>query len=407
MEGFFTKKQTKSKSRPGGKVLSCASCGLYKGCTSAKMEPFGNFKKGILNIGEAPGEIEDSRGKQWQGKTGRLLKRAYDKLGIDLFEDCLNINAVNCRPPDNRTPTPYEIDCCRAVIVRKVIEEYQPKVIVLFGNAALQSFLGDRWEGDMGGITKWRGWKIPDQDFKCWVVPVFHPSYVLRESEPHVDITWKGDLETAISAASEPWPRTPAPSIEYLEDLSLLAKYQPSIGEMAFDYETTGLKPHMEGHQIVCGAITITPERTFAFMMPKTRKGMRPFTDLLQDERIMKMAHNMKYEDTWSIEKLRTEVRNWGWDSMLAAHVLDNRKYITGLKFQTYINFGIVDYASEVTPYLKGKGKSGNAINSVIAFIAKPGGQKKLLEYCALDSYYQFLLAKKQMDIMQYDFLPF
>ena len=142
MEGFFSKKETKSKSRPGGKILSCASCGLYRDCISPKMNAFGNFKKGILNIGEAPGEIEDQEGKQWQGKTGRALKRAYRKLGIDLFEDCLNINAVNCRPPDNRTPSNYEIDCCRAVKVSKVIEEYQPRVIVLLGNAALQSFLG-------------------------------------------------------------------------------------------------------------------------------------------------------------------------------------------------------------------------------------------------------------------------
>jgi len=371
------------------------------------MKPFGEFKKGILNIGEAPGEVEDARDRQWQGKAGRLLKKTYRRLGIDLFEDCLNINAVNCRPPDNDTPSVYQIDCCRSVLVRKVIDEYQPKVIVLLGNAAIQSFLGDRWEGDMGGITKWRGWKIPDQDFKCWVVPVFHPSYVQREDQEHVNLVWTNDLKTAVSAASEPWERTPKPSVEYLEDLSPLAKYRPHIAEMAFDYETTGLKPHAEGHRIICAAMTVAEDRTFAFMIPKSRKARQPLLDLLTDERIQKWAHNMKYEDAWSFEQFRIQVANWVWDSMLAAHILDNRKYITGLKFQTYVNFGIVDYSSEVAPYLRAKGKGGNAINSVIAFLAKPGGQKKLLEYCAKDSFYQFLLAKKQMQIMEYTDLPF
>ena len=60
------------------------------------MAPYGNFKKKILNIGEAPAEFEDSKGIPWQGRTGRLLQEAYKKVGIDLFNDCLNINAVSC-----------------------------------------------------------------------------------------------------------------------------------------------------------------------------------------------------------------------------------------------------------------------------------------------------------------------
>jgi len=89
MKGFFTVKQTESRSRPDGKTYSCASCGLYKNALSPKMKSYGAFKKEILNIGEAPGEVEDKRGMPWQGKTGRLLKKTYRRLGVDLFEDCL------------------------------------------------------------------------------------------------------------------------------------------------------------------------------------------------------------------------------------------------------------------------------------------------------------------------------
>jgi len=108
MSGFFSKKETQSLQRPDGKMLSCPVCGLYKTALSPRMQPHGNFKKGILNLGEAPGETEERRGKQWQGKAGKVLKNAYAKLGIDLFDDCLNYNAVNCRPTKdggNRTPT--------------------------------------------------------------------------------------------------------------------------------------------------------------------------------------------------------------------------------------------------------------------------------------------------------------
>ena len=82
----FAKKETKKRS--DGKSYTCESCGLYKNCTSPRMQPYGNFRKGIMVIGEAPGEVEDEKGMPWQGKTGRYLARFYRRLGIDLFEDC-------------------------------------------------------------------------------------------------------------------------------------------------------------------------------------------------------------------------------------------------------------------------------------------------------------------------------
>ncbi len=406
-EGFFTKKQTESKSRPDGKTYSCASCGLCRDCQSPRMKPFGNFQKGILNIGEAPGEVEDERGKPWQGKTGRLLKRTYQKLGIDLFEDCLNINAVRCRPvnskKDNRTPTTYEVACCRCPIL-KIIEAYQPKVIVVLGGSALYSLLGHRWKKDLGGISKWRGWCVPDKDFKAWLCPVFHPSYVSR-SEEEVMTVWEQDLQQALLKTEEPFVRYRKPKIEIIEDLSVLDTIK-SV-PVAFDYETTGLKPHAPGHRIVCVAVAYDENQAYAFMMPKNKRAREPFTNLLANPYIPKMAHNIKFEETWSVVRLRQPVVNWEWDSMQAAHVLDNRSGVTSLKFQTYVNFGVVDYASEVTPYLQARDNNGNALNRIYELLETAGGTEKLLNYCGLDAVYEYRLALVQQKQMNYDFLPF
>jgi len=139
-----------------------------------------------LNIGEAPGEAEDELGKPWQGKTGKLLKQVYRNLGIDLFEDCVNINSCHCRPMDregnNRAPTPAEVDNCRRTTLQWV-KEIKPRLIVLLGGSAVRAFLGNRMTQDLRGISTWRGFQIPDQDFKTWVAPTFHPSYVEREKE--------------------------------------------------------------------------------------------------------------------------------------------------------------------------------------------------------------------------------
>jgi len=124
------------------------------------------------------------------------------------------------------------------------------------------------------------------------------------------------------------------------------------------------------------------------------------------------MAHNIKFEDTWTKKRLRIDIQNWEWDSMIAAHILDNRPGVTGLKFQAYVNFGVIDYASEVAPYLKPTSENekkygGNAFNRIQELLEQPGGEKKLLEYCALDSFYERMLAMKQMQELDYDFLPF
>ena len=404
MKGFFTAKQTESKSRPDGKTYSCASCGLYKNALSPKMRAYGEFKKEILNIGEAPGEVEDKRGIPWQGKSGRLLKKVYRRLGIDLFEDCLNVNAVLCRPMDktgnNRPPTNLEIDCCRKSILQ-IIDDCQPKVIVLFGGSALYSALGKRWKRDLGGISKWRGFTIPDRDFKAWVCPTFHPSYVERSDGGEVETIWAQDLGQAIKKVNEPLPLFKKPRITVLTDLTPLKDIKCSL--VAFDYETTGIKPHAPGHRIVCASVAVSEDECFVFMMPKNKKDRQPFIDLLADRSIGKMAHNIKFEETWSVVRLRQPVANWEWDSMMAAHILDNRPGVTSLKFQTYINFGIIDYESEVSPYLKAvDSKNGNALNRIFE-----ADEKKLMEYCSLDSIYEYRLAMWQIKIINYSFLPF
>ena len=389
-QGFFTKKETESKSRPDGKTYSCVSCGLHKNTDNPKQKPKGNFKKEIMVIGESP-------------KNNRYLKNILDKFNIDLFEDCININALSCKTEKNKFPDNYQIVCCRKNVF-KAIDDYQPKVIILLGKSALISVIGNRWKKNLGDIDKWRGFTIPDKDFKCWICPTFSSNFV-ENSEKEVKTVWEQDLKRALEKINIPLPKYKQPKIHIIKDLSILKDIKDII---AFDYETTGIKPHASGHRIVCCSVAINENTVYVFMMPSNRTNRKPFIDLLQNKFIRKMAHNIKYEDTWSVVRLRAKVRNWEWDSMLAAHILDNRSGVTGLKFQVYVNFGIVDYSSEIDPYLKAvTEKDGNSMNRIFELLEQPGGQEKLLEYCALDGIYQYRLALLQQEIIGYDFLPF
>ena len=411
MSGFFTKQETQSKDRPDGKSLTCYSCGLYDKCITPKMQPYGNFKKGILNIGDYPGMADDRRGIPFQGRSGQVLQSAYEKIGIDLFEDCLNINAVNCSPIDDagkqRQPTTFEIDCCRKSILA-LIEKHKPKIIVLFGFNAVYSLLGHRWKGALNSINEWRGFTIPDQEYQAWLCPVFPPKYIDDIEKPEIKKVWEDDLYRIQKLLYEHFPVYQEPKINVIKDLSILTKTIKRGDTIAFDYETTGLKPHAKGHRIICCSVAINENEVFVFEMPKIVANRKPFTDILANKTINKMAHNMKFEDNWSLIRLKTPVRGWHWDSMLAAHLLDNRAGVTGLKFQTYVNFGIVNYNENVQPWLQSvESKNANSLNRLQEYFATTKGKEETLKYCALDSIYEYRLALKQQKEIELLSLPF
>lgn len=402
-QGFFTAKQTQSKTRPDGRVLTCVSCGLYKNADHPKLKPFGNGRKHIMVIGSFPTDAEDRRGQFFQSAGARVLQKSLAAQGVDLFEDCTLLYALNCTPGEG-TPSPHSIACCRKIVM-KAIDEYKPHIIILLGMLAVSSVIGGRWKKNMGKIEQWRGWVIPDQDFMAWVCPILDPLAVVK-GDQQVLTVWEQDITRILEKIHVPVPKWNKPKIDVIEDLSVLSKIQSDM--VSIDYETTGLKPHAPGHRIVCASVADSVDHAYTFLMPSSKRGRQPFIDLLQNERVDKMAHNMKFEENWSVVRLYTPVKGWLWDSMLAAHQLDNRPDITSLKFQTYIQFGLVDYASEVTPYLQADESSANNMNNVLTLINDvPGGKDKLLEYCGMDTITEYRLALQQMDLIGYDFLPF
>ncbi len=412
MKGFFEKEVPKTSYKSAKGVHSCVSCGLYKDATSPKMEPYGNFKQGVMILGEAPDEVDDKRGKPWQGKTGRLLQQTCRKLGIDLFEDCVSINSINCRPIDkngDRPPTDYEIACCHQKVI-SAIQKHKPKVIVMLGGSTLTSLIGPKWtHGTIGGIMKWRGWAIPDREYQAWLCPTFHPSFVDRqEQSSEIEVIWEQDLKRAFTKINDPFPiykdehqevvvAKPGGITGILRELNTLVPYENQRKpKLAFDIETTGLKPYNKDiHKIVCISFCCASDKVYSMPAPTEEKDIQLMKRLLENPNIGKIAANMKYEDTWMNVMYGIQPHPWIFDTMQAAHVLDNRPGITGLKFQAYVKFGLIGYDDEVMSYLKAP--NANAANRIIELTRDRESFKNLLTYCGIDSLSEFRLAQIQM----------
>lgn len=403
MNGFFSKKETESISRPNGKKLTCVSCGLFKNAQVHNMRPMGDFKKKIMIIGEYPSTVDDMRDEPFSGKTGRLLAKWLPRFGIDMYKDCILMNAVNCAPLNTKykeiPPTSHQIDCCRKIALNPAIFEYEPNVIITLGNIALNGVIRTRFKKPLGDVERWRGFTIPDQDLMAWVCPLENTLDVEYNNKDW-ELIWSRDLERAVNLWDVPVPVYKRPEIVYLEDdLSVLDSIKSGT-KVVIDIEDTGLKPYAKGHDIVCACVATGPDTVYQFMTDNLKK-LEPFFDLLEDDSIEKMAANLKHEDTWLKVIYGIRNINWSQDSMLNAHQIDNRAGITGLKFQTYIQFGIADYSSDVESYLHGTDPdNSNSLNKIKELISTEDGKMKLRRYNALDGIYEYRLILKQMELI-------
>ena len=358
---------------------SCAACGLYKGCKTPRMKPTGKGRKRILVIAEAPGKTEDARGVQLVGQAGQLLRNILHELGIDLDRDCWKTNAVACRPPNNRPPSLKEIGLCRPRI-EQAIKELKPEKIIVLGGIAMQSILDGRFSYE--GIGRWVGWKIPDQKWGRWIFPTYHPSYLLRnENDKNLERIFIEHLETAIKWDKMFSDEVLVSDLFDLNEAKLWLKSLRKPSTISIDFETTGIKPHTKGHKIICVGMSSGKYEGVAFPLFEDKE----FRDMLQrtllrNNSIYKVAHNLKFEDTWARVILGYPIKNWLHDTMIGAHILDNRKGICSLKFQVYVNYGMV-YGKEIEPFLKAKG--ANEINKI-----DKAPLKQLLNYCAMDAYF-------------------
>ena len=131
----------------------------------------------LVFVGEGPGADEDAQGIPFVGRAGQLLTQMIEgtakKEGIPLQRaDVYICNVVKCRPPENRTPEPDEMEICGQFLYRQLVT-LAPKAICVLGGTAAKAITGHK-----EGVTKMRGKWFKWRDIPVMVT--YHPSYLLR-----------------------------------------------------------------------------------------------------------------------------------------------------------------------------------------------------------------------------------
>ena len=175
-------------------IGDCKRCRLHEGRNKLVFGT-GNEHAKLVFVGEGPGADEDEQGLPFVGRAGQLLTQMIEgtagKEGIPLKRpDVYICNVVKCRPPENRTPQPDEMEICGQFLFRQLLA-IRPKAICALGSTAAKAILGTK-----DGVTrlrgKWQQWRdIP-------VMVTYHPSYLLRPYNQNAKKEAWEDLKTVL-----------------------------------------------------------------------------------------------------------------------------------------------------------------------------------------------------------------
>jgi uracil-DNA glycosylase len=149
-------------------IEKCKVCKIGK---SGKPVPGeGNINAKIVFIGEAPGRLEAETGRPFIGRSGQLLTKLLNAIGIDR-KDVFITSPVKYYPGP-RPPTPLEIKHGKTHLLKQ-IDCIAPCFIVLLGNTAMKALLKDSYQ-----VTKWHGKVITENSYTYFIT--FHPAAALR-----------------------------------------------------------------------------------------------------------------------------------------------------------------------------------------------------------------------------------
>lgn len=330
---------------------------------SKDIQDFGREDAPVIFIGEAPGNVENARGRVFVGPAGKKFWEMIEKVGIDKDQIYVT-NAMKCwGGPQNKKPTEEDLLLCRKQLLA-FIKKHPRKVIVPMGNVALYALFA-KGTVRAQGISKKQGRMIEASEFgeDCQVLPLYHPSAILRQ--PYLQGDFEAGLRLLKNYMEAGYEKTAQVKTKVLMARSIpkameMFEQLRQAGAFAFDTETSGVDPLAEDFRVAC--ISFCCREGQAWFLPLEQEGFffwskkewailyPELKELMEDGRYRKWCHNAKF-DIEALLSLGIRVNGVDFDTMLAHHLLDeNSSHELERCASKYLGFG--DYDQELRSYL-------------------------------------------------------
>lgn len=296
---------------------TCQRCKLHEGVKTVCMQAeLGGAETGatLYVVGGAPIQDEDVKGRPFSsGTTGAYVR---DLLQKNWPGQIVLDQALRCAP-GSRKLLPTMLDACRPYTAQ-ILQQTKPDRIIAFGSDAIASIVGRRFP--VLGMR--RGYTYTSDG-----TPVFfllHPVSALRNR--FLRTRFEDDLKWALTANPQPMPTA---EVYYMVTDAFEARVATedlrSAAWTTFDLETFGA-PHNREFEVINAAFTPGGCDTAYVLDVEALKDLDLvgwFQDLLEDDSVTKVGHNLKFDCIAWRAKFKTDVRGPMRDTMLDRAILD------------------------------------------------------------------------------------
>lgn len=318
---------------------ACTKCDLCKNRIEV-INGFGNTEAKILFVTDTVSGYEESAHRPLQGMNGKLFDRLLIRAGLSRGSVFIT-QTIRCKgAPKVPKLLQVSVDACKAYLEEE-IRTIQPNVIVPIGSTALRAVM----ETKNLNITKERGIARFSEKYKCKVIPIFHPAYLMQV--PHYEQVTVQDLcrikHESKSASIVPPPQKKTKVILTLEDFRVFLEEYKRAPVLAVDIETTGLVFWVD--KIIGISFSQNAQEGYYIPFVKGSGDRSPLWDTIFEQELLqgirellegpaeKIFHNGPFDTKMIQANWNVEVKNYCWDTFIMDHLLDeNARGLHGLE---------------------------------------------------------------------------
>jgi DNA polymerase-1 len=339
--------------------ITCSDCQLWRTASSSNGLYSCNCLKGdgakpskLMFVSVYPGDSEVQAKKPFVGLEGQLVRKYLKLVGT---EEAYFTYLLKCKPPFGFTPTAKEVQACSKYLIEE-IKEVQPKVIVLLGSGIFSFFKID------GKITQLRGIPIYNEEYKCHLIPAYHPAYInnfLEVSPQRKDFA--KDLALAYQISQEGITKPLESNYIYCDTLE---KAEAAVNDLlskewcSFDTETDGLDYFRSKILMASFSNKIGTGYVIPYLHPKgftKKEDQEKIKELLQKilgSSVKKIMQFGKF-DLQMCFTAGFDVQNFAFDTYVAHALLDENSG-HGLEKVVPVYTDMGNYKDEVSEYISG-----------------------------------------------------
>ena len=297
-----------------------------------RVEPYGPRDAELVIIGEAPGTEEARVGQPFVGPSGKMVRDALIKLGVDP-ETVYWTNVVKEYKAGNPTPTIEEIKVALKELKVELAALPNKRWILCVGAEAKQAITGSK-----ESILKTQGQLLtPRKDLeialeKQTIMAVMHPAYVLRNNSPANNAMFLSVMGAYVAQAK---PQVAEVVKHRTELFGMHMDVRASL-----DIEATPVPWWHEDFKLISAAVSFDGQTAYTFDL-RNPDDLRALRLLSEEPDIKWVMHNGKYDRQALLSKGIDF--NLTFDTMTAQYLIDPDQK-KGLEFLSGIYLGLPPY---------------------------------------------------------------